>query len=50
MRVVTVGKKRAQGVQLVAEGYMDKIKHYCLMEDIQIRSNPKNTAYVFFYI
>ncbi|KAM7459681.1 hypothetical protein LguiA_036675 [Lonicera macranthoides] len=42
IRIVTVGKKRQRGVQLIVEDYIEKLKNYCGVEDVQIRSNPKN--------
>ncbi|XP_021636951.2 putative RNA methyltransferase At5g10620 isoform X2 [Hevea brasiliensis] len=41
-RIITVGKKRSHGVQLLVDEYISKLRHYCSVEDIQIRSNPKN--------
>ncbi|OVA19238.1 SPOUT methyltransferase [Macleaya cordata] len=46
MRILTVGKKRSQGVQLLVDEYKEKLKHYCSCDDILIRSNPKNTGNV----
>jgi len=43
MRVITVGKARSIGVQNIALEYTKKIQHYCRFEDVQVRSNPKNT-------
>ncbi|CAK9861110.1 unnamed protein product [Sphagnum jensenii] len=43
MRVITVGKARSIGVQNIALEYTKKIQHYCQFEDVQVRSNPKNT-------
>lgn len=45
IRVITVGKKRSLGVQLVVDEYIGKLKYYCKVEDLQLRSNPKNTGY-----
>ncbi|XP_022131417.1 putative RNA methyltransferase At5g10620 isoform X4 [Momordica charantia] len=42
IRVLTVGKKRSRGVQLVVDEYIEKLKHYCNVEDVQLRSNPRN--------
>ncbi|KAK1367662.1 putative 23S rRNA (Pseudouridine(1915)-N(3))-methyltransferase [Heracleum sosnowskyi] len=42
IRVLTVGKNRSAGVQLIVDEYIDKLKNYCKIEDVQIRSNPKN--------
>ncbi|KAL1834715.1 hypothetical protein DCAR_0104928 [Daucus carota subsp. sativus] len=42
VRVLTVGKNRSAGVQLIVDEYVDKISKYCRIEDVQIRSNPKN--------
>ncbi|XP_015885321.3 putative RNA methyltransferase At5g10620 [Ziziphus jujuba] len=42
IRILWVGKKRSRGVQLVFDEYIGKLKHYCSVEDVQIRSNPKN--------
>ncbi|KAF5184628.1 Ribosomal rna large subunit methyltransferase h [Thalictrum thalictroides] len=44
IRIITVGKKRSKGVQLLVEEYNEKIMYYCSVDDIQIRSNPKNTS------
>ncbi|KAL9439792.1 hypothetical protein AB3S75_018630 [Citrus x aurantiifolia] len=44
IRVITVGKKRSLGVQLVVDEYIGKLKCYCKVEDVQLRSNPKNTG------
>ncbi|KDP33419.1 hypothetical protein JCGZ_06990 [Jatropha curcas] len=41
-RIITVGKKRSRGVQLVVDDYINKLKPYCSVDDIQIRSNPKS--------
>ncbi|WOL05509.1 RNA methyltransferase [Canna indica] len=46
LRILTVGKKRSQGVQLLVEEYMEKLKHYCSVEDIHMKSNPKNSSNV----
>ncbi|RZC89327.1 hypothetical protein C5167_029230 [Papaver somniferum] len=46
IRILTVGRKRSQGVQLLVDEYKDKLKLYCNFEDILIRSNPKNTSNV----
>uniref|UniRef100_A0A7C9DYH6 RNA methyltransferase At5g10620 n=1 Tax=Opuntia streptacantha TaxID=393608 RepID=A0A7C9DYH6_OPUST len=42
MRVITVGKKRDRGIQLIVDEYTEKIWHYCTIDDVLIRSNPKN--------
>ncbi|CAO2816598.1 unnamed protein product [Amaranthus hypochondriacus] len=42
MRVITVGKKRSRGVQLIVDEYKDKLQHYCAIDDVLVRSNPKN--------
>lgn len=46
IRVLTVGKNRSAGVQLIVDEYIDKLKNYCKIEDVQVRSNPKNARYV----
>ncbi|KAJ6809235.1 putative RNA methyltransferase At5g10620 [Iris pallida] len=46
IRIVTVGKKRGAGIQLLVEEYKDKIQHYCTIDDLLIKSNPKNTSNV----
>ncbi|KAI3979933.1 hypothetical protein MKX01_042587 [Papaver californicum] len=46
IRILTVVRKRSQGVQLLVDEYKDKLKLYCNIEDIHIRSNPKNTSNV----
>ncbi len=45
MRVITVGKTRSIGVQNITLEYTKKIQHYCRFEDVQVRSNPKNTRH-----
>ncbi|XVF48150.1 hypothetical protein PTKIN_Ptkin03bG0168100 [Pterospermum kingtungense] len=42
IRILTVGKKRSPGVQLLVDEYIGKLKSYCDVYDVQIRSNPKN--------
>ncbi|POO03805.1 SPOUT methyltransferase, predicted [Trema orientale] len=42
IRILWVGKKRSRGVQLVFDEYIEKLKLYCNVNDVQIRSNPKN--------
>ncbi|ONI34094.1 hypothetical protein PRUPE_1G462300 [Prunus persica] len=42
IRIISVGKKRSQGVQLVVDEYIEKLKLYCSVEDAHIRNNPKN--------
>ncbi|KAK4389053.1 putative RNA methyltransferase [Sesamum angolense] len=42
IRIMTVGKKRSPGVQLIVDEYIEKLKHYCRVEDVRIKSNPKN--------
>ncbi|CAI0376309.1 unnamed protein product [Linum tenue] len=42
VRIITVGKKRNSGVQLLVDEYVGKLKHYCTVADVQIRSNPRN--------
>lgn len=49
IRVITVGKNRSVGVQLIVDEYIDKLNKYCKFEDVQIRSNPKNARYVFYF-
>lgn len=46
IRVLTVGKKRSRGVQLLVDEYIEKLKNYCIVEDVQLRSNPRNARYV----
>lgn len=41
-----MGKNRSQGVQLIVDEYMKKLKHYCIVDDVRIKSNPKNARYV----
>ncbi|KAJ0030117.1 hypothetical protein Pint_12640 [Pistacia integerrima] len=45
IRILTVGKKRSAGVQLLVEEYVGKLKHYCSVDDVQVRPNPKNARY-----
>ncbi|KAE8665242.1 putative RNA methyltransferase [Hibiscus syriacus] len=42
IRILTVGKARLPGVQLLVDEYIAKLKSYCHIDDVQIRSNPKN--------
>ncbi|KEH39780.1 SPOUT methyltransferase, putative [Medicago truncatula] len=42
IRILSVGKKRSPGLQLMVDEYIEKIKYYCSVEDVQIRSNPRN--------
>ncbi|GAB4837710.1 hypothetical protein Ancab_002563 [Ancistrocladus abbreviatus] len=42
IRVITVGKKRTRGVQLLVDEYAEKLKYYCSFDVVQIRSNPRN--------
>lgn len=42
IRILTVGKKRSAGVQLIVDEYIEKLKHYCPVEDVRMKSNPKN--------
>ncbi|KAJ6995377.1 RNA methyltransferase [Populus alba x Populus x berolinensis] len=42
IRIITVGKKRSAGVQLLVEEYTNKLKNYCSLHDLPIRSNPRN--------
>lgn len=40
-RILTVGKTRSPGVQLLVDEYAEKLKFYLSFEVVQIRSNPK---------
>ncbi|EOA21601.1 hypothetical protein CARUB_v10002014mg [Capsella rubella] len=42
IRVITVGKKRSEGVRLLVDEYRTKLKPYCSFEDSLVRSNPRN--------
>ncbi|CAN0859306.1 Putative RNA methyltransferase At5g10620 [Linum grandiflorum] len=42
VRIVTVGKKRPTGVELLVDDYIGKLKRYCSVAEVQIRSNPRN--------
>ncbi|KAK6772953.1 hypothetical protein RDI58_028191 [Solanum bulbocastanum] len=42
IRILTVGKNRSQGVQLIVDEYMKKLRNYCSVDDVRIKSNPKN--------
>ncbi|KAJ1379089.1 hypothetical protein SESBI_47190 [Sesbania bispinosa] len=42
MRIISVGKNRSRALQLMVDEYVEKIKYYCSVEDVQIRSNPRN--------
>lgn len=43
-KLLTVGKNRSTGVQMVFQEYVEKLRRYCSVEDIQVRSNPKKTG------
>ena len=45
IRILWVGKRRSRGVELVFDEYVQKLKLYCNVDDVQIRSNPKNARY-----
>ncbi|KAL8153787.1 hypothetical protein V2J09_011547 [Rumex salicifolius] len=42
IRILTVGKKRSRGVQLLVDDYSEKLNYYCSVEHVQLRSNPRN--------
>ncbi|KAL9249463.1 putative RNA methyltransferase [Drosera capensis] len=42
IRVITVGKNRSHGTQLLVDEYAGKLNYYCRFEDHLVRSNPKN--------
>ncbi|CAA0814962.1 Putative RNA methyltransferase [Striga hermonthica] len=42
IRILSVGKKRSTGVQLIVDEYVSKLKLYCPVEDIRLKSNPRN--------
>lgn len=42
IRIVTVGKSRSRGIQVIVDEYIEKLKFYCRIDDVQIKSNPKN--------
>lgn len=42
IRILTVGKKRSPGVQLIVDDYTNKLSRYCTVEDVRVKSNPKN--------
>ncbi|XP_050266160.1 putative RNA methyltransferase At5g10620 isoform X7 [Quercus robur] len=44
IRILTVGKKRSPGVQLIVDEYIRKLNRYCTVDDVQIRSNPRNAS------
>ncbi|XP_022638139.1 putative RNA methyltransferase At5g10620 isoform X2 [Vigna radiata var. radiata] len=43
IRILSVGKKRSPGLQLMVDEYVDKLRYYCNVEDLQIRTNPRNS-------
>ncbi|GKU86933.1 hypothetical protein SLEP1_g1396 [Rubroshorea leprosula] len=43
IRNITERKKRSPGVQLLVDGYIDKLRNYCPLDDVLIHSNPKNS-------
>ncbi|KAL8153315.1 hypothetical protein V2J09_011075, partial [Rumex salicifolius] len=42
IRILTVGKKRSRGVQLLVDEYSEELNYYCSVEHVQLRSNPRN--------
>ncbi|GER39763.1 ribosomal RNA large subunit methyltransferase H [Striga asiatica] len=46
IRLLTVGKQRSTGVQLIVDEYVNKLKLYCPVEDIRLKSNPRNARCV----
>ncbi|CAI5483593.1 unnamed protein product [Closterium sp. Yama58-4] len=44
VRVISVGKSRSAGTQLLVKDYAEKISRYCPFEDLPVRSNPKGTS------
>ncbi|XP_051137198.1 putative RNA methyltransferase At5g10620 isoform X2 [Andrographis paniculata] len=45
IRILTVGKKRSAGVQLIVDEYIEKLKHYCPVVDVRVKSNPRNARH-----
>lgn len=45
IRVVSVGRSRSGAVQALVKEFSEKIRRYCPFEDLQVRSNPKNSRY-----
>lgn len=41
-----MGKKRSRGVQLLVDEYIEKIGLYCPVDDVRVKSNPKNARLV----
>ncbi|KAL3691731.1 hypothetical protein R1sor_005382 [Riccia sorocarpa] len=44
IRLVTVRRNFDDGVETVVTTYINKVKRYCPFEDVQVKSNPKNTS------
>ncbi|CAI5958319.1 unnamed protein product [Closterium sp. NIES-65] len=44
VRVISVGRHRSQGTQLLVKDCAEKISRYCPFEDLSVRSNPKGTS------
>ncbi|KAJ8758710.1 hypothetical protein K2173_000431 [Erythroxylum novogranatense] len=42
IRIITVVKRRSPGVQLLVDEYVGKLRHYCSVDDVLVRSNPRN--------
>ncbi|KAK8597387.1 hypothetical protein V6N13_094801 [Hibiscus sabdariffa] len=42
IRILTVGKTRLPGVQLLVDEYIAKLRRFCHVDDVQVRANPKN--------
>ncbi|KAK7838285.1 putative rna methyltransferase [Quercus suber] len=46
LRILTEGKKCSLGVQLIVDECIQKLNHYCTVDDVQLRSNPRNASYI----
>lgn len=44
IRIISIGKNRKDGIDSITECYLEKLRRYCNVEDVQIRSNPSNTS------
>ena len=39
-------EKAFPGVQLIVDEYIQKLNHYCTVDDVQLQSNPRNAMYI----
>nr|POF06459.1 putative rna methyltransferase at5g10620 [Quercus suber] len=42
IQILMVGEKRSPRVQLIVNEYIQKLNHYCTVDDVQLWSNRRN--------